>query len=167
MWRSVTEPKIKDFDLKYLDDGKVAVVTINKPKKLNVVSWDTFDELRKIMEYIGRVGSEVRAIVLAGSGRVFTAGLDMNSAMKMQELKDSAEDPARSAVKFFDVLKPLQDSISSLENVRIPVIAAIHGYCIGAGIDIVSACDIRIAAKGTKFTIKEIDLGLAADIGTL
>ena len=48
-----------------------------------------------------------------------------------------------------------------------PVIAAMHGYCIGAGIDIVSACDIRIAAKGTKFTIKEIDLGLAADIGTL
>ena len=54
-----------------------------------------------------------------------------------------------------------------MEKVRIPVIAAIHGYCIGAGVDVVSACDIRYAAKGTKFTIKEIDLGLAADIGTL
>ena len=91
----------------------------------------------------------------------------MNSAMKMQGLKDSGEDPARAAVRFFDVVKPLQDSISSLEKVRVPVIAAIHGYCIGAGIDIVSACDIRIASKGTKFTIKEIDLALAADIGTL
>ena len=91
----------------------------------------------------------------------------MNSAMKMQGLKDAAEDPARAGIRFFDVVKPLQDSISSLEKVRVPVIAAIHGYCIGAGIDIVSACDVRIAAKGTKFTIKEIDLALAADIGTL
>ena len=164
---SVNEPKCEDFEIKYLEDGKVAVVVFNKPKKLNVVAWETFTELQSIMEYMGRIGSDVRAIVLAGAGRVFTAGLDMNSAMKMQELKDSAEDPARAAVRFFDVVKPLQDSISSLEKVRVPVIAAMHGYCIGAGIDIVSACDIRIAAKGTKFTIKEIDLGLAADIGTL
>ena len=57
--------------------------------------------------------------------------------------------------------------MSSLEKVRVPVIAAIHGYCFGAGIDLVSACDIRYASKNTKFTIKEIDLGLAADIGTL
>ena len=119
------------------------------------------------MEYLGRIDSDVRAIVIAGSGKVFSAGLDMNSAMGMQELKDSAEDPARSAIKFFDVLRPLQEGISSLEKVRVPVIAAIHGYCIGAGVDVVSACDIRYAAKGTKFTIKEIDLGLASDVGVL
>jgi delta(3,5)-delta(2,4)-dienoyl-CoA isomerase len=57
--------------------------------------------------------------------------------------------------------------VSSLEHVRVPVIAAIHGYCIGAGVDLASACDIRLCAKDTKFTIKEVDLGLAADIGTL
>ena len=63
--------------------------------------------------------------------------------------------------------KPLQDAVSSLEHLRVPVIAAIHGFCIGAGVDLTSACDIRLCAKGTKFTIKEIDYGLATDIGTL
>ena len=169
MWRdtSLDLSKFQDIDVKFIEEGKVAIVMLNKPKKLNVFTWENFDEIRQIMEYLGRIDSEVRAIVLAGSGKVFTAGLDMNAAMGMQELKDSAEDPARTAIKFFDVVKPLQEGISSLEKVRVPVIAAIHGYCIGAGLDVVSACDIRYVAKGTKFTIKEIDLGLAADIGTL
>ena len=57
--------------------------------------------------------------------------------------------------------------MSSLEALRVPVIAAINGFAIGAGVDLVSACDIRIASKGTKFTIKEVDIGLCADIGTV
>ena len=57
--------------------------------------------------------------------------------------------------------------MSSLEKVRIPVISAISGFCIGAGVDLSSACDIRICSKDAKFTIKEVDIGLAADIGTL
>ena len=64
-------------------------------------------------------------------------------------------------------MSPLQESVSSLEKVRVPVIAAINGFCIGAGVDLTSACDIRICSKDTKFTIKEVDIGLAADIGTL
>lgn len=85
----------------------------------------------------------------------------------MQEIKAASNDPSRSAFAFFNTVKPLQDSVSSLEHVRVPVIAAIHGYCIGAGVDLASACDIRICAKDTQFTIKEVDVGLAADIGTL
>ena len=61
----------------------------------------------------------------------------------------------------------MKKSVSSLEEVRVPVIAAIHGYCIGAGVDLASACDIRLCTKDTQFTIKEVDVGLAADIGTL
>lgn len=64
-------------------------------------------------------------------------------------------------------MAPLQQSVSSLEKCRVPVIAAIHGFCIGAGVDLASAADIRICSKDTKFTIKEVDIGLAADIGTL
>lgn len=85
----------------------------------------------------------------------------------MQDVKTASNDPARAAFKFFNTVKPLQDSVSSLEHSRVPVIAAIHGYCIGAGVDLASACDIRVCAKDTQFTIKEVDLGLAADIGTL
>ena len=61
----------------------------------------------------------------------------------------------------------MQESVSSLEKVRVPVIAAINGLCIGAGVDLSSAADIRICSKTAKFTIKEVDIGLAADIGTL
>ena len=64
-------------------------------------------------------------------------------------------------------MKPLQQAVSSLEKVRVPVIAAIHGYCIGAGVDLSSSCCIRMCSKDTVFTIKEVDIGLAADIGTL
>ena len=73
--------------------------------------------------------------------------------MSLQTAKEAGADPARSAYAFFDILKPLQESVSSLEHVRVPVIAAIHGYCIGAGVDLASACDIRLCAKDTKFTI--------------
>ena len=89
--------------------------------------------------------------------------------MEMQNLRTqgSEKDPARAAFAFFGVVKALQDSVSSLELVRVPVIAAINGLCIGAGVDLSSAVDIRIASKTAKFTIKEVDIGLAADIGTL
>ena len=65
------------------------------------------------------------------------------------------------------MLRPLQESVSSLEKVKVPVIAALNGLVIGAGVDFASAADIRYCSKGAKFTIKEVDIGLAADIGTL
>ena len=111
----------------------------------------------------------MRAIVFCGEGKHFTAGLDLSSAADMQALRSNGEDkdPARAGFDFFSTVKPLQDAVSSLEKVRVPVIAAIHGLCIGAGVDLCSTADIRIASKCAKFTIKEVDIGLAADIGTL
>ncbi len=63
----------------FADDGKVAIVSINKPKRHNSMTFENFDELRRIMEYLGRVGSEVRAIVLTGTGKHFSAGIDVAS----------------------------------------------------------------------------------------
>ena len=119
------------------------------------------------MDRLSQDDSKVRCIVLKGEGKHFTAGLDLKSAMNLSQLKDSASDPARASFKFFNVVKPLQDSVSSCEKARVPVIAAMHGYCIGAGVDISSACDVRMCSADTKFSIKEVDLALAADIGTL
>jgi enoyl-CoA hydratase/carnithine racemase len=76
-------------------------------------------------------------------------------------------DPARIAMNFFPLVDGLQHNVSSMERARVPVICAINGFCIGAGIDMATACDIRVCSKGSKFTIKEVDVGLAADIGTL
>ena len=118
------------------------------------------------MEFLGQRGSEVRAIVLTGKGRAFSAGIDIQAAMKLQEMME-AEDPARDALSFLDLAPPVQTQLKSPEAVRVPVIAAIHGYCLGAAVDVVSACDIRIATKDTKFSIKEIDVGFASDIGVI
>ena len=131
-----------------------------------------FDELKAVMEYLGRIDSEVRAIVLTGNGKHFSAGLDLKAAQDMNKLKvdpdKDDQDPARSSLKFLHgMVKPIQESVSSIELVRVPVIAAMHGFVIGGGIDMSSACDVRYASKDTKFTIKEVDIGLAADIGTL
>jgi delta(3,5)-delta(2,4)-dienoyl-CoA isomerase len=82
-------------------------------------------------------------------------------------MKDSGTDPARISFKFFDVVDKLQHCVTSIEKLRVPVIAAISGFAIGAGVDISATCDIRIASKTAKFSIKEVDVGLAADIGTI
>ena len=87
----------------------------------------------------------------------------------MQNFKTSGaqKDPARAAIDFFQVVQPLAECVASLEKVRVPVIASMNGLVIGAGIDFTSAADIRYCSRGTTFTIKELDYGLAADIGTL
>jgi enoyl-CoA hydratase len=160
------EPKLEEISLRYLDEGKVAIVALNRPKKYNAIRWENFFEIKQVMDYLQRQGSEVRAIILTGIGKHFTAGIDLNSAMDLQKLKDG-EDPARNAMAILNMGGPLQDALSSLSTVRVPVIAAVHGLCIGAGVDLVSACDIRICEKASKFTIKELEIGMATDIGTL
>ena len=169
MWRTIQEPNHAEVKVEYLDEGKVAVVSMNRPKKYNAITFEMFDKIKEVFNYLGRPGSDVRAIVFTGEGKHFTAGLDLKSAAEMQGLGASGaeKDPARAALDFFQVVGPLQESVSSLEKVRVPVIAAINGLCIGAGVDLCSAADIRIASKDAKFTIKEVDIGLAADIGTL
>ena len=169
MWRTVVEPNFEEVKVSYLDDGKVAVVKMNRAKKFNAITFEMFDKIKAVFEYLGRNGSEVRAIVFTGEGANFTSGLDLKSAMQMQGMRStgSDRDPARASFDFFQVVTPLQESVSSLEKVRVPVIAAVNGLCIGAGVDLSSAADIRICSKTAKFTIKEVDIGLAADIGTL
>lgn len=82
-------------------------------------------------------------------------------------LDKNSVDVARRALHLKDHIRNLQNAMSSLEKCRVPVIAAIHGGCIGAGIDLTSACDIRMCSEDAFFSIKEIDIGIAADIGTL
>ena len=74
-------------------------------------------------------------------------------------------DPARSALAFLPVIHGMQDAISAIEKCRQPVIAAVHGACIGAGLDLITACDIRFCSKDALFCVKEVDLAITADLG--
>lgn len=105
----------------------------------------------------------VRAVILCSNTQAFTAGLDL----KQDGLSIVGSDPARSALMLRDHVLEFQAAISTIEECERPVIAAIHGVCYGLGIDIVSACDIRICSKSTRFSIKEVDVSIAADVGTL
>ena len=83
MWRTITEPIYEDVKVEYLDEGKVAVVSMNRPKKYNAISYVMFDHIKEVFDYLGRNGSDVRAIVFKGNGAHFSAGLDLSSAMEM------------------------------------------------------------------------------------
>ncbi|WRT67750.1 uncharacterized protein IL334_004722 [Kwoniella shivajii] len=121
-------------------------------------------ELCVIMDRIS-ASPDVNVIVLSSAvENIFTAGLDLNA---QNELNGPAIDPARKAIQLREHILEFQNAISSLERCRQPVICALYGVSVGLAIDIASACDIRIASDKTTFGIFEVNVGLAADIGTL
>ncbi|TIB78592.1 ClpP/crotonase [Wallemia mellicola] len=108
--------------------------------------------------------TQIRAVILIGNGKAFSSGLDMNDA---GALLNTTGEVVQTTARLRQHIVGFQDAITAIETCAVPVIAALHGLVLGLGIDIASACDIRYAACSTRFSIKEIDLGLAADIGTL
>ncbi|KAK4191605.1 putative delta-delta-dienoyl-CoA isomerase mitochondrial precursor [Podospora australis] len=146
----------------------VAHVEINRPTKLNAFKEAMWLELRQVFEKLS-VDPDVRAVVLSGAGdRAFTAGLDVQEASQNGLLAPEAGvDGARKAAKLRRHIAEFQECISSVEKCEKPVIAVLHGISIGLAIDISCCADVRIASKETRFAVKEVDIGLAADIGTL
>ncbi|KAF8519165.1 ClpP/crotonase [Gautieria morchelliformis] len=143
-------------------------VRISRPMPgIALVSLDRFwEELGQTFQEIGKDG-DIRAIVLASSSpKYFTAGLDLTAGIPAEN-SGGITDPSRKARELRDHILQFQSCISAIEETPQPVIAAVHGVAFGLAIDIISACDIRYAATSTVFSIKEVDVGLAADIGTL
>ncbi|KAJ3921706.1 enoyl-CoA hydratase/isomerase [Lentinula edodes] len=122
-----------------------------------------------LFDAISEETPDVRAVVLSSAfPDIFSAGLDSGEIAKATADADpESTDAARIALDFKKQIKSFQEAITAPERCLFPVIAAVHGMVVGLGVDIISACDIRYAASNTRFTIKEIDIGLAADMGTL
>ncbi|WP_341227673.1 crotonase/enoyl-CoA hydratase family protein [uncultured Arcticibacterium sp.] len=143
----------------------IAEVRFNRPEKANSLHGPAWEEMQQIFETLDST-ENVRAIILYGEGNNFCAGIDLETLMNIQEFATiSCEGRKREALRGF--IFKLQNTISAIEKCRKPVIAAVHKACVGGGLDIVSACDIRYCTDDAYFSIKEIDLGLVADIGTL
>ena len=145
-------------------DGSIATVTLNRPEKLNAMNGTMFREIGEAFRYID-TQTNARAVVLAGNGKHFTAGLDLKESGAVLGVHEG--DPARVREKLRRHILHLQDCFTALEECRAPVIAAIHGACLGGGIDLVSACDIRVCTNDTWFSIQEINVAIVADVGTL
>lgn len=149
--------------LELILDGHVATVNLNRPDKANSMSAALWEELQACFEWLDDE-PVVRAVILAGNGKHFCAGLDL--AM-FTTLAHAAEDPARSAEQFRRNVLRLQDNLTALEKCRKPVLAAIHYTCIGGGVDLTCCADMRYATRDAFFSIREIDIGMTADVGTL
>ncbi len=143
----------------------IAKVVLNRPEKANSIPQAGWDEMHAIFNQLD-ADPAVRVIILSGAGKCFCAGIDLSLLMSVQQLNDlSCEARKREALRKF--ILDLQAAVNAIEQCRKPVIAAIHGACIGGGVDIIAACDLRYCTQDAYFTIKEIDMGMVADLGTL
>lgn len=144
-------------------DAKVARVTLKSADALNTMIPAFWRELPQIVRGLDAPG-DVRAIVLASTGRHFTAGMDLSVFQSMPDAAGHEAGRARAAL--MRTVQALQESFNCLEAARVPVLAAIQGGCIGGGVDMVAACDMRYCTRDAFFCIQEINLGIVADLGT-
>ena len=141
----------------------VAHLVLNKPEAMNTMHPTFWRELDAVLTQLHK-GTEARALVISSTGKHFSAGMALETFAGEGLMKDHTPE-GRAAM--FDVLVDIQATFTKLETLRIPVIAAIHGGCIGGAVDMVTACCIRYATADAFFCIQEINIGMVADVGTL
>jgi len=155
-------PQLSRFRIDVKENG-VAEIVMNRAKKLNVMDDVFFEEIGPVFDFI-ESSPDVNVALLWAEGRLFTAGLDLKS---MGSVMGSDDDELTQRTKLLAKLKLWQTNFNRARTITKPVIAAIHGKCIGGGIDMITSCDVRLATKDASFSIKETEIGLVADLGTL
>lgn len=149
----------------------VAVLQLDRPSKSNAFDaalWQAFPDAVRMLQRRG----DVRACVITAAGANFCAGLDLSFlAATLAKFASSPGAPpacpGRQRLEFRDSIQQMQEAFSVLEGCRFPVLAAVHGACVGAGVDLVTAADLRYCSADAAFSVKEADLAITADLGTL
>ncbi len=152
--------------------SKILHIAFNRPKHLNALNEILFTDLHTFFSQFESTilpVYDIRVIILSGNGKAFSSGLDLRSnfAMSLLEFKNENRDIGRNGYTFYNVLKKLQEGLNLIEKCPVPVIAAVHSYCLGGALSILTCADIKICSNDAKFSIKEIDIGLTADLGAL
>ncbi len=145
--------------------GHIATVWLDRPDKLNAMNLPMWDDLPRAMETVG-TDPEIRVVIIAGKGRAFTAGIDIQALVTVGTGQEGNSEVAKRQA-LYRLIKRLQHTMTSIADCPKPVIAAVHGYCIGAGVDLITACDIRLASTDATFSVRETKLGMVADVGTM
>ncbi|MBO6901763.1 MAG: crotonase/enoyl-CoA hydratase family protein [Rhizobiaceae bacterium] len=157
-------PELQSTFFKVVRRGAVVHLAMNRPDRSNAMSPDFWTGLPQLMRDLAN-DAAVRCVVISGEGRNFSGGMDLQAFAGISKLFDG--EPGRAAHAMRQVVLDLQDAFNAIERAPFPVICAIHGACIGAGVDLITACDLRLASKEAFFAIEEIHIGMAADVGTL
>lgn len=146
-------------------ENQIAHIRLNRPERANAMNEAMWRELHEVMRWLDGEAT-ARVGVISGNGAHFCAGIDLSMLMAIQgRIQDDCH--GRQAEKLRGLIVELQDSLSAIERCRKPVIAAIHGSCVGGGLDLVAACDLRYGSADARFCLKEVDLGIVADVGVL
>lgn len=146
-------------------DGHVATVRLHRPDKANAMNFAMWQEIRDAFGWVDAT-PEARVAILDGEGRHFTAGIDLELLAGLKpRVQTDCEGRTRENLR--RLILDLQDTLTAIERCRKPVLAAIHGACVGGGIDLICCADMRYCAADASFAVKEIDVGMTADVGTL
>ncbi len=160
---SISLPQLSTIAIDFKDG--IADIRLNRTERSNAMNEAMWQELRTAFNWADATPA-VRVVILSGAGKNFCAGIDLAMLGGVAEAVAN-KDPARSREALRRLILDLQDCLSSIERCRKPVLAAIHGACIGGAVDLVTCCDMRYAANGAQFSVREIDVGMTADVGTL
>lgn len=144
----------------------VAWVYLNRPEKKNAMNPPAWKEAPDVFKALDN-DPDIRVIIVSGKGEGFCAGIDLMSMVG--ELPELMEPSQKGGVKskLIQKIYPLQETMTCIEKCRKPVIAAVHGPCIGAGLDMITACDIRLGSADAIFSLREAAVGFVADVGVL
>ena len=172
MTTAANEPKSNPLEQRYLDlivepsseNSTVWIVTLNRPRKRNALNANLWREIGKVFNDLSNE-VDCRCVLLSGAGQSFCAGIDISDDSII--LINDEADVARRVMSFQSKIMEMQAAFTSLEICRAPVVVAMHGHCIGAGLDLACCADIRLCCQDTIFSVKEVQLGLAADVGVL
>jgi len=138
-------------------------VQLNRPESANAMNAEMWVEIQQAFEWADSCPN-VRVVILSGAGKHFCAGIDLSM---FQDILFEHKDPARASEMFVTHVRQLQQNIKALRDCRKPVLAAMHGAVVGGAIDMTCYADMRYVDATAKFCVKEIDIGIVADVGTL
>lgn len=151
-------------------DGPLGILWLDRPERLNAMGPAFWEDLPRMMADLGEDG-EVQAVVITARGPHFSVGLDLTATTLPGGGQGDGSGDGRSAAarsfRLYREVKRLQTAITSVAECPKPVIAAVHGYCLGGGLDLVCACDIRLAAADAIFSVRETRMAMVADLGSL
>ncbi|XP_053177520.1 delta(3,5)-Delta(2,4)-dienoyl-CoA isomerase, mitochondrial isoform X2 [Scomber japonicus] len=143
----------------------VTHVELYRPEKRNAMNKAFWSEMVECFNEIAE-DPDCRVVVVSGAGKTFTAGIDLMD-MAGDILQPQGDDTARVSWNLRKTIARYQETFSVIEKCPKPVVVAVHGACVGGGVDLITACDIRLCTQDAWFQVKEVDIGLAADVGTL
>lgn len=141
-------------------------VEMNRPKKMNALNKEMWTEIGDVFTKLN-TDPDCRVVVFSGAGKMFSSGIDLGDLTQLASIVYSEDDVGRKAMTMYTMVRHLQNLITTVEKCRKPVIGAIHNACVGAGVDLITTTDIRLCTQDAWFCVKEVDMGLAADVGTL